>query len=49
MTIVEGTIVALIVALALAIVVIKMVKPFGKAKGTCRACGTTCSCEKAHK
>ena len=42
---IEVAVVALVIAAAVSIVVIKFLKPFGKAKGSCRACSDHCSCE----
>lgn len=45
----EAVIVSGIVVLAIALVVYKFAKPFGKPKGSCRACGDSCGCEAPKK
>ncbi|HXH59855.1 MAG TPA: hypothetical protein VNI20_00705 [Fimbriimonadaceae bacterium] len=45
MSFVEGAIVFVAVSGAVYMVVRQFIKPFGSAKGSCRACGEVCSCE----
>ena len=45
----EGILVGAAVILALWFVIRQFVRPFKKAKGTCRACGDVCGCELAKR
>ena len=42
---IEGALVGATVCVALFVVVRQFLRPFGKPKGACRACGDVCACE----